>query len=85
MSRIQEGFRVVLNFVTVSDFHFDIKTIVIAWWTSFLSHSSSPLRNSQMPRECVCNNDQLRKRLCLFLIKECKLPVRTDCKTIILI
>lgn len=54
---------VVLNFDTMSDFHLDINTMVNVWWTSFLFHSASPLRNSQMPRERVCNNDQLRKRL----------------------
>lgn len=85
MSRLQEGFRVVLNFDTMSDFHLDINTMMNAWWTSYLSHSASPLRNSQMPRELAFNNDQLRKRLWISLIKECKLPVRTDCKTVILI
>lgn len=84
-SRIQEGFRVVSNFDTISDFHLDVNTMMNAWWTSFLSHSASPLRNFQMSRERVCNNDQLRKRLWLIFIKECKLPVRTDCKSVILI
>lgn len=59
----RKDFELSWYFDTMSDLHIDINIMVNAWGTSFLFHSAFPLRNLQVLRKQLCNNDQLRKRL----------------------